>query len=683
MTGNPDGTFGAPVTFDVGASGVQAVAIGDFNGDGQNDVAVTTFSGAAIMLGDGHGNLGTSRLFPAGSLPAALLAADFNGDHKKDLAIVNAGTNDVSILLGNGDGSFKPAQTFPVGQGPLGVAVGDFNGDGNLDLAVSDSNQFFGAQGLNGNTVAILLGVGNGGFQPPTFIAVASGPLGIAVSDFNRDGKQDIVVTNSSTDQVSILLGNGNGTFKTPAVFSVTSGFEPISRFAPSYVSVDDFNGDGNLDLVVANPSAATAAVLPGNGKGRFGKATNILVAAAPTSVLTGDYNRDGHRDFLTANSVGATVSVLLGKGTGKFVVEKEFATGSRADQIIVADFNQDGIPDVVTADGGIGFSGDTISILLGKKGGSFAPAGEVQVGLNPTGLAVGDFNHDGHLDLVIASAGTQIMGPGSLLLMLGNGDGTFQTAFKLGDFQHPDSVAVGDFNGDGNPDLVACTADARGATLLLGDGRGRFKSPSLISLNSACDQVLAADFNGDGKTDLVFRLERNPDSPVVFVALGQGDGTFSTPVGVSNDDVFGIATADLNNDGILDLVLIAPGQAIPFLGDGNGNFAPVSGVFLCPVPTLFHPQSGLVPAIADFNGDGFLDIAIANEFGQTTAILPGKGDGTFRPQQTFPGGGGEFSAVAAADFNRDHRSDLVLSGFDPRTGKGVVTLLQNTTPRR
>ena len=675
MLGNPDGTFQAPVSFNVGPTvGVtQAAVIADFNGDGKNDVAVTSLHGIFILLGDGKGGLGAAQSVSTGSLAGALVAGDFNGDKKVDLAV--AGSTNVSLLLGNGDGTFQAPINSPAGGGPTQLAAGDFNNDGHLDLAVTNFSQ---------NTVAILLGTGNGSFAAPLLIPVALNPTGIAVTDMNRDGKADVVVTNSGTDQVSVVLGKGDGTFQSPVTFTLLSGPENNNGYRPSYVAVDDFNGDGNPDVVVSNRIASTATILLGDGKGNLGKPTNLLVGATPLAVVTGDYNHDGHRDFITSNNAPGTVSLYFGKGNGTFQVEPSIAAPTRADQIVVGDFNEDGVPDFVTANAGLSSSnGNSVSVVLGKKGGKFGTETTIMTGPVPESVAIGDLNHDGHLDLVVANEGVApLFQNASLSVMLGNGNGTFQAPknIKVVDIfaRSPSFVTLGDFNGDGNLDAVVCANnDQGGALLMLGDGKGGFGKPTIIPLNSGCLQALAGDFNRDGKLDLVIRLQRNPDSPITFVLLGNGDGTFSTPKAVSVGDDFGVAIGDLNNDGILDLVLVEPFVVETLLGDGHGNFTS-QGFFSSPGPSLFHP--GLLPTLGDFNGDGFLDVAVADEFGQVMYILPGNGNGTLGISLPFAGGGDQSSAAAALDFNGDGRPDLILSGFDNRTSKGILTLLLNNT---
>jgi hypothetical protein len=280
------------------------VAVGDFNGDGRQDLAVANQLSAnvSILLGNGNGTFGTATNFGAGSAPSSVAVGDFNGDGRQDLAVANQGSATVSILLGNGDGTFGTATNFGVGFIPFSVAVGDFNGDGSQDLVVANQGSA---------NVSILLGNGNGTFGAATNFGVGSAPSSVAVGDFNGDGRQDLAVANQGSATVSILLGSGNGTFGAATNFGV--GFAPLS------VAVGDFNGDGRQDLAVVNQGSATVSVLLGNGNGTFGAATNFAAATGPLSVAVGDFNGDGKQDLAVANQFSDNVSILL-NGTA-FVV--------------------------------------------------------------------------------------------------------------------------------------------------------------------------------------------------------------------------------------------------------------------------------------------------------------------------------------------------------------------------
>ena len=295
LLGDGLGGFSAPTNFAVGFSPFSA-AVGDFNGDGKQDLAVACYNSntVSILLGDGAGGFSAATNFAAGSHPYSVAVGDFNGDGKQDVAVPNYNSGNVSILLGNGAGSFGAATNFVVGSGPFWVAVGDFNGDSKQDLAVAN---------YASNNVSILLGNGAGGFSAATQLAVATGPLCVALGDFNRDGKQDLAVTTYGSNNVSILSGNGAGGFGVPVTFAVGTG--------PRSVTVGDFNGDGNQDLAVANYSSYNVFILLGDGVGEFGAPTNFAIGSGPFSVAVGDFNGDGWQDLAVGNALSNSVLVL------------------------------------------------------------------------------------------------------------------------------------------------------------------------------------------------------------------------------------------------------------------------------------------------------------------------------------------------------------------------------------
>jgi hypothetical protein len=295
LLGDGAGNFSGPGNFPTSSGGPTSVAVGDFNGDGKQDLAVADFNGASILLGDGTGNFGAPTNFGAGDFPYSVAVGDFNGDGKQDLAVANDESDNVSTLLADGTGNFSAATNFAVGDVPESVAVGDFNGDGKQDLATANA--------LSDN-VSILLGDGTGNFSGPTNFALGSSPSSVAVGDFNGDGKQDLAV--AAGYNVSILLGDGAGNFSRPAKFA--AGHVPYS------VAVGDFNGDGKQDLAVADISTISEGVLIllGDGTGNFSAPTNFAVGNVPSSVAVGDFNRDSKQDLVTANLYSDNVSILL-----------------------------------------------------------------------------------------------------------------------------------------------------------------------------------------------------------------------------------------------------------------------------------------------------------------------------------------------------------------------------------
>jgi VCBS repeat protein/FG-GAP repeat protein len=368
--------------------------------------------------------------YDSGGYTASFVAVgDVNGDGKLDLVVGNECANRgclpggaaVGVLLGNGDGSFQPAVTHGTGGGsgpfwPVSIVIADVNGDHKPDLLVANGGS---------NTVGVLLGNGDGTFQPA--VAYGSGaffPVSVAVADVNGDGQQDIVVANECgpvfcDGSVGVLLGNGDGTFRAVVIYS-SGGLYGLS------VAVADVNADGRPDLLVANGCAkltlcgtrGAVAVLLGNGDGTFQAATEYLSGGAyPYSLKVVDLNGDGRPDLVAANSFSGTVSVLLGNGNGTFRAAMTYSSGDRANvaqisSVAVADVNGDGRPDLLltTQDmGANGNNGGAVSVLLGHGDGTFQAAVEhPSGGFQTLGVAVGDVNGDGRPDVLIANSCSQ-----------------------------------------------------------------------------------------------------------------------------------------------------------------------------------------------------------------------------------------------------------------------------------
>ena len=296
--GNGDGTFQPQTDYDAGPCPVIPV-IGDFNRDGILDLAVPLRcpweGGVSVLLGRGDGTFQSPIQYAAGYGPAHGLTADFNGDGKLDLAVLNNLSEDVSILLGNGDGSFQPPMDFGVGQNPIVVAAGDFDGDGKLDLVVSN---------YNSRTASVLLGNGDGTFRPRVDYAVGLCPAGVAVADFNGDEKLDLVVASECEPWVFVLLGNGDGTFRPPMRYA-------HSRYGAFCVEIADFNADGKLDLGVSTFEPALDILL-GNGDGAFERRYGFPVGEDAWSAVPADFNRDGLMDAATSSYTTNSISVLV-----------------------------------------------------------------------------------------------------------------------------------------------------------------------------------------------------------------------------------------------------------------------------------------------------------------------------------------------------------------------------------
>ena len=682
-TGNPLATGTAPY----------ASVTGDFNRDGYPDFAAANSSvdSISIWLGNGSGGFTAVSATPAtGVAPYGMTAGDFNNDGKLDLATANYGSQSVSVLLGNGAGGFSaaPGSPFATGTGPYAVVAGDFNGDGKLDLAT--------ANGTN-NNVTILLGNGAGSFTQASGspVSVGAGPQVIAVGDFDRNGKPDLAVGNSSSNTVSILLGSGTGTFSASTVTVLSK---------PYGMAVGDFNHDGKPDFATSHPVLNVVVVMLGNGSGGFSSATDspINVGAGPFSMVAADFNGDGEVDLATSNFQSNSLTFLPGNGTGHFSGSgiSQFAVGPFPIGLSVADFNGDGKPDLVvpasttsrvevylnstpslstkpaaltfysglgrTAPVGIpvavasSVSGSTYSVGVNQSWLTASPTtaatgGVTSVALsaNQTGLAAGTY-----AGIARYTAPGFFGSKTDVTLRVAQGSGRLRTSpFGFpGVGAGPYAIATGDFNGDGKPDFATANLEGNTVSVWLGATLASMTNApgSPFAVGSGPVSVVVGDFNGDGRQDLA---TANFYGGTVSVLLGNGSGGFSAAFGspfAVGTTVQGLGLLDADRDGVQDLAVSRTSvSTITILrGNGLGGFSALPTTF-----TVGTDPEGLV--IADFDGDGSADIATANYGGDSVSILLGNGRGGFTSDGGPVSVGSQPFSITAADFNGDGVPDL------------------------
>ena len=321
-----------------------------------------------------------------GTEPSSARIADLTGNGIDDIIAANSTVNTVGILLGNGDGTFQPEVDYATGQYPNDVVVADFNGDGKLDLAVAN----FGSEG---NSVSILLGNGDGTFRPHVDYAVGGQPYGLAAADLNGDGKIDLIAAN--TPGVSVLLGNGDGTFQ-PFKFYGDAGEQTFA------VALGDFNHDGILDVVTANVDVNSVSLLLGNGDGTFQPHVDFPVGNGAFGLTVADFNGDGNLDLAVSNGNVNSVSILLGTGTGSFQPQVQYTTPNSPFGITSADVNGDGKVDLAVATP-IPYAG--LSVLLGNGDGTFQPHIDFDSG-GGNQISAGAFHNDGLIDFAFGGIG-------------------------------------------------------------------------------------------------------------------------------------------------------------------------------------------------------------------------------------------------------------------------------------
>jgi len=338
------------------------------------------------------------------------------------------------------------------------------------------------------------------------------------------------------------------------ATSSMTIAQSPAVGQNPSSVVTADFNGDGIPDFAVLNELGHSITILLGKGDGTFQAATNTLQLSSqgsgPLMAVVGDFNRDGNADLAVVMGNSSTIAVFLGHGDGTFapaILNSQAASVSYL--LVVADFNGDGIEDLAVENSNSG-SG-SISILLGNGDGTFNASTVVVSGIiSPADLVEADFNGDGIPDLAFVNGGV----PSSVVVLLGNGDGTFKTLPAVSTPGYLTYIAVGDFNQDGKPDIFAFAAN--GTTTLLGNGDGTFSAAAGAQpiISPTPQGIAVADFNGDGKPDIALLFQ---DVSTVYTLPGNGDGTFGAAVTIplpAGAEPSAIVAGDWNGDGIPDL---------------------------------------------------------------------------------------------------------------------------------
>ncbi len=723
LLGKSNGTFTAEPEVSAGFL-PQSVLVGDFNGDNRPDVVVLhgLSIAATLFLGNGQGGFAPPiqvvPAYPASSFSPgpvyreSIVAADFNGDGRLDLALASSLSSVVPVLLGDGDGRFQGQGANATGDAPISVAVGDFNGDGIPDLAVVDA---FSSQ------VTILLGRGDGSFVAAPPLTTPAFPTSVAIADLNGDGRKDLVVTEAGSASVTVFLGNGDGTFVKEGQLSVGS--------VPTSVVACDLNGDGIPDLAVADAGSHSVTVLMGLGGGLFAPPVSYPVGQEPVSIAAGNFERNGRPDLVIADAASNDIFVLRNLGEGVFGQAVPIPVGQEPDGVAVADLNRDGTCDVAVCS-----ASGSVTVLLGEGNSDSwnlgvpplraLPAIRLQVPKSdPISLTIGDFGNNGVPDIAVADAGNLLAG--SIDLLLGAGDGTFPTERDYAEGSLPVSIASGSFLHNGRDDLAVSLLIDNSVDVRINQN-GSFNGGAATA-TAADTAPLVGDFQGDGTTGVVsldaqghllfrstafqnglplgfgssIQVNRNqnhqkypsmgiallPGSPTPLIASLDGPGQrvdlfsaqgkefvlvgeLAVPAGTS--EIFAEGTSP---NGIPRLLAVDPQDgSISVLDVGGGVSGPMSGageLFVDPglSDIVALPGTGAIPTmIASNQLNGEVQVLTASNHFLDTMPRYAAGTGLSEYSPTGAGSSNNVTSLQGA-------TALSLGKFGPAGGLGLATI--------
>ncbi len=568
-----------------------ALAAGDFDLDGDDDLAAMVYTEnpgpgwVAPLIADGVGGFVPSgQQIGVGALPRDVVAGDFDRDGTTDVAVSNNGSGTLSILIGDSLGSFFASSSVPTSTVPYTLVAADFDGDTNLDLAVGRSAT------TGAPIVPVHFGDGLGGFSSAQIVPTTTSFLVLAAGDLNGDGAIDLV---GGYARPSTLVGNGTGGFVATA-----ASFLPNT----SSVAVADLDGDGDEDVLLGRQPRLN--VVLGDGSGSLSGQLVTYLDSGGTWIESGDFDGDGRLDL----AVDATrqVQIRRGEGIGTFTTVLGQATDVDPVAGALADLNNDGALDVATANLELnGFGPDVagLSVLLGDGAGALGPATNVALSQSPSSIAAGDIDGDGAADLVVP-----LYSSNQVARYFGSGAGAIAAAplFAVGPI--PTALALADYDRDGDLDLA--TAHSGGQIeVRFNSGIGAYGAATSYAVGIAPRQVRAGDMDGDGELDLV-TIDTFPlNPPRVSVLSGAGSGTFAPAVTGALLDTLAsgaLRLADVDADGRLD-VLTVRSRIEVLRGLDTGGVAPAVAFF----------GSGEDLAAGDFDGDGFVDLAVLG----TTAL--------------------------------------------------------------
>lgn len=687
-------TVGVP-----GFTTTTSMASPDLNGDGRLDLVVASYNhGALAVLLNTTSPGSTTATFatPANVvMPAAraVVAIDVNNDGLVDLVAAQADSPAISVVLnetpvGAAQPSFGAAQSFATNGNPRAMAAADLDGDGRKDIVVANDD----------GTLSIVRNVTPLGAAAPAFDAQPALPFGqhpssVALADVNLDGRPDLIVSNDQTYSLSVFVNttttaSGIATFASPQVFDTGS---------PYGVTAADVNNDGLPDLVSSKADGVPGWVsvtinrtAPGSANVQFAEPSAWAVGTFPGPVAAADVNGDGRVDLVVASRSGDSMSVLRnttrsGASNARFAPPVTFATGDEPMPVVIADLDGDGRCDIIAGNDATGSLSIFHNVVNKTATLSFDQRQAHASGAFSRSLAAGDFNNDGKPDLVAANFDGASVSVFANASVAGSGPSAFGAAqaFPAGAF--PDQAQAIDMDGDGRDDIVVANIGSDSVSVLIdetpiGAHQLAFSSPVVIHAGGFVTSVRAGDLNADGRTDLVVANDATGYATVLNTTpRGATTISFATPQAYSTEPEASqpnaLELADITGDGRVDILFAAGGLAMGVAT--NMTPAGSSTTNFMPVQGVDEAMSHSI-ALADLNGDGRRDIVVADFW--SVGVLrnittPGATDVAFEAKQGFSSGSNPQSAIAT-DFDLDGRPDVA-----DADGNTVSVRINHTVP--
>ena len=647
VLGELRGRYAGGVSYDAGSMTLTLDPVEDFLPGERIDVQITSGAGSATgtpvnegwawsfraLAPGGSAILDSADLFGAGIDPSAVCAGDLDRDGDVDLAATGLGLDQVSVWLNSGTGGFTLDGTYATGSDPRGLTACDLNGDGFIDLVTADSSD---------HQVSVLLNDGDGTFAAAQSYGTSQRPRDLAAVDLDGDGHSDLAVAAGRYDRVSVLINDGDGTF-TPA------GDETVGD-DPRAIAAGDLNGDGHCDLITANYGSDNLSVLISEGGGAFATAVSTAAGDGPHGLCAADLNDDGHVDAAVANGNSGDIGILFNDGTGLLAADSFYTVGSQPLCVRVSDLDGDEDGDLIVACAG----DDQVRVLLNLGDGTFQTKNAVSAGTKPVSLCAADLDGDGDPDV---AAGNRISGD---LAVLFNIDALKVTAVSPLRQQHGVPVAE---------DLAAafnCALDPASLSdsvfIVTGSQSGRHFGPVTAGTgDSTAIFSPPEDFAHGERVSVMLTsgVESHIDIPMnagygwSFTIAAGGQGLFDRDTSwAAGNTPQGVAAADLNGDGLVDLTT-ANYQASSvgvFYNDGDGGFV---------LDSLYRVDDGPVRVCPlDLEGDGDLDLASVNAWDYTVSVLRNEA-GIFSLETSYPVGTSPYD-MCAADLDGDGAPELV-----------------------